>query len=140
MLNTYANHSSTKENEPELRGRKVFISFVAKRTHHGDLAVEAVLLPVLVDLTASVNHGKVGFEALEIGLVVCSNEHVCDEMLLPRPANASDERCNMSHGHTDCPRRLEDTCSNLHLVNESDLPLRLRIRPAETVEDVRPIK
>lgn len=75
-----------------MRGRKVSTSSVAQRTHHGDFTVQTMPLEFLVDLTASVNHGKVGLEAFEIGFVVCSNKHVCDEVLLPRPANASDER------------------------------------------------
>mmetsp|Transcript_17470 Transcript_17470/g.32753 ORF Transcript_17470/g.32753 Transcript_17470/m.32753 type:complete len:393 (-) Transcript_17470:508-1686(-) len=75
--------------------------------YHGYLRVEAVFFPVLVDLGTGVDHREVGFESLEVGGRIGTNEHVRDEVLLPR-----------------------------HLVDEADLALTLRIGTAESIEDV----
>ena len=66
-----------------------------------------MFLPILVDLRGAVDDGEVRLEALEVRLAVGTDEHVGDEVLLPR-----------------------------HLVNEADPLLTLGVGPAEAIEDV----
>ena len=75
--------------------------------HDCRFGMQIVALPVVVDLTAAVDHGKVGLEILEFFFVGGPDEHVGDKVDLPG-----------------------------HFHNESNLLLRLLVGATESVKDV----